>query len=229
MPPKHASYQSSPEKNVVRDHFDLRLLEKFSATKGTKLAYFGMPGEECLDIGSWRAVLREVAAVERSKKNLPEIESRLNRRFRGINSYLYYGNVDDIILSGLGNKRMIGGKQARRRVANSFDEDMDCHVWHFDVVYLDYFGRFLPHISEEYPNARPRRPRALRRLFEQERIDARDSWLLLLTVEGGQYPDEDIDHLTHYVRRSSAPRRYRTSAGDRFFACRRWPRRRPDD
>ena len=199
MPPKYASYQSSPDKNVVRDHFDLRLLEKFSATKGTKLAYFGMPGEECLDIGSWRTVLREVAAVERYKNNLPELENRLRRRFRGINSYVYHGDVDDIILSGRGRRRTIGGKQARRLVANDFDVDLDCRVWSFDVVYLDYFGRFLPQLSEDYPNARRRRPRALRHLFDQERLDARGSWLLLLTVEGGQYPDEDIDHLTHYV------------------------------
>ena len=199
MPPKYASYQSSPEKNAVRDHFDLRLLEKFSAYKGTKLAYFGMPGEECLDIGSWKTVLREVAAVERYKKNLPEMEKRLIRRFREISSYVYHGDVDDIILSGLGKKRIIGRTQARRRVANDFDEDLDSYVWNFDVVYLDYFGPFLPHLSEDYPNARRRRPLALRHLFEQERIDARDSWLLLLTVEGGKYPDEDIDHLTHYV------------------------------
>ena len=199
MPPKHASYQSSLEKNAVRDHFDLRLLEKFSAYKGAKLAYFGMPGEECLDIGSWKAVLREVAAVERYKPNLPEMEKRLRNRFSGISSSVYHGDVDDIILSGLGKPRTIGRKKLRREVANVFDVDLDCRVWSFDVVYLDYFGRFLPQLSEDYPNARPRRPRALRRLFEQERIDARDSWLLLLTVEGGQYPDEDINHLTQYV------------------------------
>ena len=112
---------------------------------------------------------------------------------------MYHGDVDDIILSGRGRRRTIGGKQARRLVANDFDVDLDCRVWSFDVVYLDYFGRFLPQLSEDYPNARRRRPRALRHLFDQERLDARGSWLLLLTVEGGQYPDEDIDHLTHYV------------------------------
>ena len=204
MPPKYASYQSSAEKNAVREHFDLRLLEKFSATKGTKLAYFGMPGEECLDIGSWRPVLREVAAVERYKKNLHGMEKRLIRRFREISSYVYLGDVDDIILSGSGKKRMIGREEARTQVANVFDEDLDRHVWNFDVVYLDYFGPFLPHLREDYPNVRRRRPRALRHLFEQERIDARDSWLLLLTVEGGTYSDEDIDHLIHYV---GGPRR----------------------
>ena len=199
MPPIHSGYQSSPEKNVVRDHFDLPLLERFSAGKGTKLAYFGMPGEECLDIRSWRTVLREVVAIERYKKNLTKMEDRLKKRFRDISSSVYHGDADDIILSGLGKKRTISGKPARTRVANGFDVDLDCGVWKFDVVYLDYFGPFLPQLSDRYPDARRKRPRALRHLFEQERLDARDSWLLLLTVEGGEYPQEDTHHLAQYV------------------------------
>ena len=205
MLPNHSGYHSSLEKNVVRDHFDLPLLENFSATKGTKLAYFGMPGEECLDIRSWRSVIREVAAVERYKRNLDKMADRLRKRFREISSSVYHGDVDDIILKGSGKRLTFGGKPARTEVANDFDVDLDRRVWSFDVVYLDYFGRFFPQPSEQYPLARRRRPLALRHLFEQERLDARDSWLLLLTVEGGEHPPEDFCHLWRYVE--SARRR----------------------
>ena len=199
MPPKRSGYQSSLEKDAVRRHFDLPLLSKFSVDKGTKLAYFGMPGEECLDIRDWRAVIQEVAAVERDSRNLIPMERHLSKRFKGIRSRVYHGDVDDIILSGQGKKRTIGGQPANTEVANDFDIVLDHRVWKFDVVNLDYFGHFFPRFRENYPHARRRRPLALRRLFEQERLDARSAWLLLLTVEGGQYTDEDMDRLTQYV------------------------------
>ena len=199
MSSKRTGYKSSAEKDFVRQCFDLPLISKFSADKGDKLAYFGMPGEECLDIRDWQTVLREVAAIERHKKNLPKIENRLRNHFKEIASNVYYGDVDDIILKGKGRKRIIGGKAAKTEVANYFDVSLDLRVWKFDIVNLDYFGRFFPRGSHDYPYARARRPPALRRLFEQERMDARGAWLLLLTVAGGAYPSEDMDHLTQYV------------------------------
>ena len=202
MPPKRSGYQSSPEKDAVRRYFDLPLLSKFSASKGTKLVYFGMPGERCLDIRDWKAVIREVVAIERGKNNLDKMERLLSRRFKEITSHVYHGDMDDIILSGRGKKRTIGGKPANTEVANHFDIVLDRRVWKFDVVNLDYFGRFFPRFSEEHQHARRRRPLALRRLFEQERLDARGAWLLLLTVEGGQYTSEDMNHLTQYVERT---------------------------
>ena len=196
---RHSGYGSSQEKDVVREYFDLPLLERFSSHKGTKLKYFGMPGAQCLDIGSWRNVLQEVTAVERHRRNLASMENRLNKHFAEIRSSAYHGDVDDIILAGHGNSRKIGGKAANIEVANDFDLTLDRRVWNFDVVYLDYFGPFLPQQSETYPEARARRDLALRHLFEQERLDARRSWVLLITVEGGQYPDNDAEHLFEFV------------------------------
>lgn len=199
MTPSESGYQSSTQKDAVRQHFDLPLLHKFSTEKGTKLAYFGMPGEECLDIRDWRSVIREVAAVERKEANLRKMAGRLRRRFKNVRSRVYLGDVDDVILSGHGEPHNVGGKPADIRVENHFDQDMDRRVWKFDVVNLDYFGRFFPRVGGDFPRARTRRPRALRHLFEQERLDARDSWLMLLTVEGGQYGSNDINHLVEYI------------------------------
>ena len=199
MTPRGSGYQSSSEKDAVRQHFDLPLLRQFSTEKGTKLAYFGLPGEECLDILTWRSVIGEVAAVERKEESLREMQRRLRTRLKGVRSSVYLGDVDDVILSGHGEGYNIGGKPAGIRVENHFDQDLDRRVWKFDVVNLDYFGRFFPRIGGNYPRARTRRPRALRHLFEQERLDARDSWLMLLTVEGGQYEKNDMAPLVQYI------------------------------
>ena len=77
--------------------------------------------------------------------------------------------------------------------------------WEFDIVYLDYFGPLLPQESNKFPEARGIRPLALRHLFEQERLDARGSWLLLLTVEGGKYKLDDLDVLERYINSARLP------------------------
>ena len=87
MPPKITGYQSTPEKDAVRDHFDLPLLQAFSSDKGGKLAYFGLPGEECRDIHAWRDLLSEVAAVERKPGNLRKMREVLTQRFRALRAY----------------------------------------------------------------------------------------------------------------------------------------------
>lgn len=201
MSSKSAGYQSSNEKNFIRQHFDFPLISNLSASKGKKLAYFGMPGEECLDIRDWHSVLREVAAVERNEKKLENMERLLRNRFKGIASRVYLGDVDNIILTGKGKERTIYAKPANTDVANDFDVLLDRAVWTFDIVYLDYFGRFLPRPTANHtkPSARQKRPQALRHLFDQERIDARHTWLLLLTVEGGQYSRADKALLTQYL------------------------------
>ena len=199
MLPRSSGYRSSPDKDIVREHFDLPLLRAFSDNKGKKLKYFGMPGAECRDILSWRDVLQEVVAVERSTRNLRPMENLLKRHFIEIKSSVHHGDVDDVILHGRGNRRTHGKQSSTRSVANGFDENLERWIWEFDIVYLDYFGPFLPQESDDFPAARGKRDLALRHLFEQERLDARGSWVLLLTVEGGQYPQDDLRLLERYV------------------------------
>ena len=176
MPLRSAGYMSSPDKDIVRDHFDLPLLRTFSDNKGGKLKYFGMPGAECRDILSWRDVLREVVAVERATRNLGPMENLLKKHFIEIKSSVHHGDVDDVILQGYGNRRQRGKQSTRPIVANGYDEHLGRRIWEFDIVYLDYFGPFLPQERDDFPEARGRRDLALRHLFEQERLDARGSW-----------------------------------------------------
>ena len=199
MPIKGLTYESSPEKDLVRDNFDLPLLRKFRMAKGQKLKYFGMPGVDCLDIQSWRDVLDEVVAVERHRRNLSPMESLLVKQFIEIRSKVHFGDVDDVILAGRGRKLKIGGKEHWPDVANDYDSDLRHPFWRFDVVYLDYFGGFLPKRRQEYPYARERRGDALKHLFVQDRLDARNPWILLVTFAGGTYPKDDVQHLIQFL------------------------------
>ena len=181
----------------MRDHFDLPLLRNFSESKGDTLRYFGLPGAECRDLHAWKEYISEVAAVERVYSNLTEMEKFLSRYLSEISFQTHFGDVDDVILKGRGNLRKVGGKETRPEVANRYEDGLDCHVWAFDLIYLDYFGPFLP--SPDYPLTRSKRPRALRRLFEEERLDGREPWLLLLTVDCTNYSQDDLAILATYL------------------------------
>ena len=198
-------YTSSPDKNIVRDRFDLPLLRTFRDNKGENLKYFGMPGADCRDILSWRGVLQEIVAVERSWDNLSLMEKLLEKHFIEIRSSVHFGDVDKVILNGHGETRRHGGQSSRSPVANGYDQELDRWFWEFDIVYLDYFGPLLPRENNKFPEARGRRPLALRHLFGQERLDARGSWLLLLTVEGGKYKLDDLDVLERYINSARLP------------------------
>ena len=199
MSVSRSGYRSSLEKDVIRDQFDLPLLRNFSQSIGDTLRYFGLPGEDCRDIMAWRPFIREVAAVERGRRNLERMESFFPKYLSDIAYQAHFGDIDDVILQGHGKLRRIGGKSTRPLVANLYDSDLDCQVWCFDIVYLDYFGPFLPEPSPQYPRARSRRPQALRRLFEQERIDGRNAWILLVTVESSDYSEDDLENLVDYL------------------------------
>ena len=56
----------------------------------------------------------------------------------------------------------------------------DATGWFFNVVNLDYYGPFLPESGGFKARSRAN---ALRKLFESERLDARNRWVLMLTVE----------------------------------------------
>ena len=199
MPRSYGRFRSSYEKNIVRDYFDLPLVRNFSEAKGTALRYFGLPGQDCLDIQSWKEFIVEVAAVEKNKRNLEQMESRLSKYHSEISFRAHLGDVDEVIMKGYGQTRRIGGRPTRPPVANVYSRELDCPVWGFDLVYLDYFGPFLPEAKLGDSEARVRRPQALHRLFENERLDGRESWVLLLTVESGKYSSEDLENLVSYL------------------------------
>ena len=194
-------YRSSKEKDIIRRYFDLPLLQQLHRRKRQPLSYFGLPGSEALDIKTWKEVIGDVVAVERNSGSLRKLEELFNTQMPEVAYTTHLGELDKVILTNKGKRRNIGGESYQPRVGNSYERSVSRYVWGFDVVYLDYFGPFLPNeTSEGSPRARQRAD-ALRNLFAKERVDAWQSWILLVTVEA-QMEDETTQSLIEDYLRS---------------------------
>ncbi len=201
MQPQSFGYYSSSEKDVIRDHFDLPLLRQFSQRKGELLSYFGLPGVEALDIRAWREFIGEVGAVERAPNNLRRLEQVLDVQFSEIRFTTHLGEIDQVILHNRGKEQTVGGQSYRPRVSNRYEPSVGGFVWRYDVVYLDYFGTFLPRGGK---GIKARRARALARLLDSDRVDAWQPWILLITVEAQLNGHSDRETLRYYLEDTGA-------------------------
>ena len=212
MPPQPSGYYSSSEKDVLRDHFDLPLLRQLYQRKGQPLSYFGLPGAQASDIGAWKELIGEVGAVERDRRNLRRLEQVLDVQFPDIQYTTHFGEIDQVILGNRGREQTVGSERHRPRVSNHYERFVDGFVWRYDVVYLDYFGTFLPPGGQGISRAR-RRASALSRLLDTDRIDAWQPWVLLITVEAQLYSDSARETLRSYLEATGAD-----ASGDTYQA-----------
>ena len=200
MAKSRIGYRSSKEKDIIRQHFDLPLLEQFSLRENkVKLRYFGLPGVECLDILTWKKFICEVAAVEKNENSLIALESLLDTQFPELRYRTHWGDVDNVILQNRGRKRVVGGEIKRPFVGSVYEHTINRHIWGFDIINLDYFGPLLPGNDQNSTRKRIRLA-AFHKLFDIERLDSWKSWLLLLTVEGGKYSRQDLSQLRVYLQ-----------------------------
>ena len=199
MPKDDRIYHSSCEKNIVRTHFDLPLLRSLQGRKESGLRYFGLPGRECLDIREWSELLTDVVAVDMFADNVRAMRTVLETQFANLRTKAHLGEVDSVIIQNLGDSKSVAENIARDWVGNAFENSINSYVWRFDVVNLDYFGNLLPP-SKKSPDPARRRAAALTRLFEKERLDSWQSWVMLLTVGGGKYNDRTRRLLRRYLR-----------------------------
>lgn len=195
----HSRYYSSNEKNAIRQYFDLPLLQALRQKTTTNLRYFGLPGEEILDIKEWNHLINYVHAVEWRLPILTKVEQTLVTQFPGINAECHLGDIDKVILANRGRDRIIGGQRKRTMVSNYWCPETMGWAWDFDIINLDYFGPFLP---PDYPSVTGRtkdRANALRKLFELDRQDAWKRWVLLITVEADLISTLDLKLLEGYL------------------------------
>ena len=186
-------YYSSEDKDLVREKFDLPLVEAAARKKKRKIRYFGLPGEAALDLQSWGRLCDYVAAVEFSKKRFQTVKHVLRTQFSSIRHRAHLGDVDKVILR---NK----SGQSRTEFVSTTNLPEAGYIWDFDVIYLDYFGKFLPYErgSAEVQN----RANALRKLFALDRQDAWQSWLLMLTVESRLFGPDDREQMRQFLSAS---------------------------
>ena len=193
-------YYSSHDKDIIRRHFDLPLLHQLHRRKRHRLNYFGLPGAEALDIRTWREVLGHVVAVERDSKNLRKLEQLLDTQLPEIGHTTHWGELDDVILRNKGKGRDIGGQHHHPFVGNSYENSIRGYVWRFDVVYLDYFGPFLPQKTKDGATRARKRSDALRHLFVKDRVDAWQQWVLLVTSEAQLRDRTTLSLIQEYLR-----------------------------
>ena len=201
MQPRSSGYYSSSDKDVIRDHFDLPLLRQFYQRKGKPLSYFGLPGDDALDIKAWREFIGEVGAVERAPDSLKRLEQVLHAQFPEIRFTTHLGEIDEVILGNRGKEQTVGGQSYRPRVSNNYEPLVRGYVWGYDVVYLDYFGTFLPRGGQ---GTRARRASALTRLLDSDRVDAWQPWILLITVEAQLNRRSDREALRDYLKEAGS-------------------------
>lgn len=200
MTSQSAGYYSSEEKDIIREDFDFPLLERLYRQKNQRLSYFGLPGADALDIKSWHNMIGEIGAVDRNLENLEKLEAQLDLYFSDIRYNTHYGEIDDIIIKNQGKRRNAHGQSINRTVGNYYEQSMEKRVWRFDVVYLDYFGPFLPLQGRRGTKRAMNRTAALRKLFDTDRVDAWQPWILLITVDTRLYPRKARAILGEYLK-----------------------------
>ena len=193
MKKKH--YYSSKEKNIVREKYDYPLVEAAARRKKGRIKYFGLPGEEALDLRCWGSLCEYIAAVEFSSERFQTIKRVLRTQFGSIRHRAHLGDVDKVIL-----RNKSGKPPSELFVSTTFRRDAGYYIWNFDVIYLDYFGKFLPY---KYGGSVVRnRANALRRLFATDRQDAWQPWLLMLTVESTLFWSDDRKQMRQFLTAS---------------------------
>jgi len=191
-----SSYYSSSEKDLVRSEFERPLLEAIHQRRGRPLRYFGLPGEEALDLKAWGHLLDYVAAVEVFPNVLEALEQQLDTHYSNIRYRTHLGDADKVILGNGSWRREEGSGRFWRWVSTSQRKDVGS-IWDFDVVYLDYFGKFLPY--DRGGRQVRNRALALRRLFDPDRQDAWKTWLLMVCVESRLYGPQDRKQMRDYL------------------------------
>lgn len=157
-----STFTSSDAKDFIRDRFDFEILRGFRHENypGQPLAYFGLPGEQVLDILSWRSLIGRWTAVQvNDTPENDEIASRLVRNVmlnhldRGFDPV--WANVDELLTDP----------------AQCSDLD-----WPYQIINLDYYGGFVNAAGDERSS---RRMEAIRAMFERQIGTA---FVLFLTI-----------------------------------------------
>jgi hypothetical protein len=170
-----SKFTSSEAKNFIRDIFDFEIIRAFKHEyyQDQQLAYLGLPGEDLLDVLSWRQFIGRWTGVQIADTpgNIATAERMIhkvlwNRMERGFE--LIRADIDDLLDTEAGQQQL---------------------KWPYHVVNLDYYGG-LVNAAE---NRTSRRLNALRGLFARQ---ADVAFLLFLTLN---LRDRDRGELTRLV------------------------------
>ena len=97
-----ARFQSSEAKDLVRERYDLPLVQAVHRRKRGPIRYFGLPGEQALDLESWGHLCEYVNAVELFPDSFRRLRHVLNIEYGHLRHRAHLGDVDHVILMNKG-------------------------------------------------------------------------------------------------------------------------------
>ncbi|HVT11650.1 MAG TPA: hypothetical protein VHE55_05250 [Fimbriimonadaceae bacterium] len=147
-------FSSSEAKGYIRDEFDFNLIKRFKDEHypNADLAYVGLPGEDLLDIISWRSFIGRWTAVQVTGS--PALEDA----------------ADNLVANALKHRLERGFNIIRGNIDQLFRARSPKLKWPYQIVNLDYVGGLLG-ASDRLP--------AISELFSQQDGTA---FILLLTL-----------------------------------------------
>ena len=187
-------FEESLNKTIIRQQWDLPIIQKWSERSGQLLSYFGLPGPSIADILDWRPYLGYCTGVERLRHEKKQREEDLNVQrlihknvaLSDIDEFqLLLGDIEDIILTGVDqtrlHPRMSNGHQP---LLNSF---------YYNLVNLDFLGGIGYYKEEgshkEKKTKKVRRVQALKKLLERQ---SGTDFLLVLTLNVRDNIDDEL-------------------------------------
>ena len=138
----------------------------------------------------WGHLCEYVAAVEVFREQFQTVKHVLTTQFGSIKHRAHLGDVDEVILSN-------GSKDPPYTFVSTTQLPGTGFIWDFDVIYLDYYGKFLPY--NRGGAVVQKRARALRHLFASDRQNSWQPWLLILTIESDLYGSEDRQQMREFL------------------------------
>jgi hypothetical protein len=118
-------FKTTPAKDLIRSKYDKGKVESLQKRLGYKLAYFGLPGEEMLDVLCWRDYIDYVTAVERKETVADAILTTAFKHCIDNRLEILRGDIDQIMLRWEDNMKRSPSRQA------------------YEIINLDYEGGIM--------------------------------------------------------------------------------------
>jgi len=178
------AYANTPNKAVIRQCWDLPMLERWYTKNGKLLSYFGLPGPEIHDLLDWQHLLGVRTGIEspgHTKKQREQASETIGR---------LYANI---MLNGLSSGFQLLRADVEDVILNSVDKDghppqlndgRPAHLAHFtyDIVNLDFDGGLgyrAERASAKQMHGAAKRVDAIKELFKRQEGH---SFILFLTI-----------------------------------------------
>ena len=169
---------------VVMAQYIIPLMYRRSESKGGNIGYYG-PDEGVEEILSGCGDITDVVgiATEGSERR-SDLQRLLSQRYPQVRHRVHIGSTQELISTNI-------GRHSHEHVSTRWQDDVNGHVWGFDIVYLDH--------CENIPIDLGRN--VVRTLARRDRQDAWQPWSLVLSFHPQALSANGADALCFFLER----------------------------